>query len=299
MPLKAGGHRVGRSMANTSKTKNTQAKNWCFTLNNYNEEEYQHICSVLEEQGHYWIAGREVGEGGTPHIQGYVSFPRRMYFNSVRSLLGTRVHLEVARGSSLKNRTYCSKDGNFREGGEPPKEGRPKRDRNDLAREFSAAITGGNAGLAAFADSEPGVWYFSGHNLLRNATTLLRPVLRPNINVLWIYGPPGVGKSNKAHEDLPEAYIKEPRTKWWNGYLGEKEVIIDDFGPGGIDINHLLRWFDRYKCLVENKGGMIPLLAETFIVTSNFHPRDIFKWGDEVNPQLPALERRIQLIHME
>jgi len=32
------------------------------------------------------------------------------------------------------------------------------------------------------------------------------------------------------------------------------DVIIDDFGPNGIDINHLLRWFDRYKCLVENKG---------------------------------------------
>jgi len=46
----------------------------------------------------------------------------------------------------------------------------------------------------------------------------------------------------------------------------EKEVIIDDFGPGGIDINHLLRWFDRYKCMVETKGGMIPLIADKFIL---------------------------------
>jgi len=99
-----------------------------------------------------------------------------------------------------------------------------------------------------------------------------------------------------AHDELPEAYVKDPRTKWWNGYLCEKSVIIDDFGPGGIDINHLLRWFDRYKCWVENKGGMVALVADTFIVTSNFHPRDIFKWGDEVNPQLPALERRIVII---
>lgn len=77
----------------------------------------------------------------------------------------------------------------------------------------------------------------------------------------------------------------------------EKEVIIDDFGPNGIDINHLLRWFDRYKCLVEVKGDMAPLHADKFIVTSNFKPCEIFKdvSGYE-HPQLPALMRRIKLI---
>jgi len=107
-----------------------------------------------------------------------------------------------------------------------------------------------------------------------------------------------VGKSRLAHDTLPSAYVKDPRTKWWNGYLCEKEVIIDDFGPGGIDINHLLRWFDRYKCWVENKGGMVPLLADHFIVTSNFHPRDVFRFGDMINPQLPALERRLIIEEM-
>lgn len=80
--------------------------------------------------------------------------------------------------------------------------------------------------------------------------------------------------------------------------MQQKTVIIDDFGPNGIDINHLLRWFDRYKCLVETKGGMLALLADTFIVTSNFHPEDIFKTFDGPHPQLPALLRRIVLINM-
>ncbi len=107
---------------------------------------------------------------------------------------------------------------------------------------------------------------------------------------------------------MPSAYIKDPRTKWWNGYMLESDVIIDDFGPGGIDINHLLRWFDRYKCLVESKGSMLPLYATSFIVTSNFKPCDIFKcnnymFRDQVStcesvdhPQLPALMRRITLV---
>lgn len=78
----------------------------------------------------------------------------------------------------------------------------------------------------------------------------------------------------------------------------ETEVIIDDYGPMCIDINHLLRWFDRYKCLVECKHGMLPLYATKFIVTSNFHPNQIFKFGDEVHPQLPALERRMSIVEM-
>jgi len=94
--------------------------------------------------------------------------------------------------------------------------------------------------------------------------------------------------------------VKDPRTKWWNGYFGEKDVIIDDFGPGGIDINHLLRWFDRYKCYVECKGGMMPLFAVNFVVTSNFSPYDVYKDKDGMpHPQITALERRLVIEEME
>jgi len=76
----------------------------------------------------------------------------------------------------------------------------------------------------------------------------------------------------------------------------QKDVIIDDFGPNGIDINHLLRWFDYYKCLVETKGGMVALYACNFIVTSNFHPCDCFMDKDGVpHKQIEALLRRIEL----
>jgi len=282
-------------------SKNSRSLHYCFTLNNYVEEEDIPRLSVFfEEEAKYWIIGREIGDGGTPHLQGYASFRKRLSFSYVRDKLGTRCHIEGSRGTARQNREYCSKGGNFIEGG-CINEGAaaPGKSRDELARQFMVAVGRGNSGVAEFADSFPGTFIFSGSNMLRNTLSLKPPVDRPDISVQWIYGPPGVGKSRLAHESLPEAYVKEPRTKWWNGYLCETSVIIDDFGPNGIDINHLLRWFDRYKCLVENKGGMVALYATTFIVTSNFHPREIFKWGDDLNPQLPALERRIVLKEMK
>jgi len=285
-------------------------KAYCFTLNNYTEDEYANVCRVCENESRYAIIGREVGEQGTPHLQGYVMFTRAYRFATIKDRFLPRCHIEVAAGSTDRNYDYCSKGGDFREFGERPAKG--KRSRDELGTYFSERlVTNRGRGLDEFAAEHPGVWYFSGHNMLRNHMTLQKPIDRPNINVRWINGPPGVGKSRFAHTTYPNAYIKDPRTKWWNGYMLEEEVIIDDFGPGGIDINHLLRWFDRYKCLVESKGGMLPLYASKFIVTSNFHPRDLFK--DERrqfniasnsytvmdHPQLPALLRRIELIYME
>lgn len=279
----------------------SQAKNWCFTLNNYTDEEHSTILRCLRDTTKYFIIGKEIGDQGTPHIQGYCQFLKPYRITQVKNLLSRRAHLEVAKGNGSHNRVYCSKAGDYEEGGTIP----PTRDvnkkgknRDQLAGEWRTAMESGRPGLAKFADDNPGVYWWSRHTLLRNSLGDAAAIHRPNIRVRWVYGPPGTGKSRYAHSEMPEAYIKEPRTKWWNGYLLEKTVIIDDFGPNGIDINHLLRWFDRYKCYVELKGDMSPLFADDFIVTSNFHPESVFSKDGESHVQTPALMRRLELIEM-
>ncbi|QXP07640.1 MAG: replication associated protein [Arizlama virus AZLM_890] len=278
------------------------SKRYLFTLNNYTDEEYTKITNGLRPRCDYYIVGKEVGETGTPHLQGYCVFIRRCGFAKAKDYVSGRAHLEVARGTSLHNRTYCSKGGEYCEFGTLPVEhrsgGNPRESatRDDVAREFGTCLSDGRLGVGEFSRSRPGAWYYSGHSLLRNALAIAELRDRPDITVEWVYGKPGVGKSRGAHARLPNAYIKDPRTKWWNGYLLEHEVIIDDFGPNSIDINHLLRWFDRYKCYVETKGGMVPLHADVFIVTSNFTPTEVYTCNLGVeHPQLPALLRRIKI----
>lgn len=278
----------------------TPKRGYAFTCNNYTEDEFERISRACSDFAQYAIIGREVGEQGTPHLQGYIRFKRAYRFSTVKDRHLPRCHVEVARGSPRQNRDYCSKGGNFTEFGELPAEHASSCSRDELATQFATSMEDGGGGVAGFAGRYPGTWYFSGHNLLRNYWSLQEPVERPGISVSWYYGEPGVGKSRRAHGELPGAFVKDPRTKWWNGYMGQKEVIIDDFGPMGIDINHLLRWFDRYKCTVETKGGMMPLLADKFVVTSNFHPQDVYKDKEGVlHPQTAALERRLCIEYME
>lgn len=121
-------------------------------------------------------------------------------------------------------------------------------------------------------------------------------------HVFW--GRTGTGKSRRAWEEAGfEAFAKDPRTKFWDGYQGEEhvvigkklsELIIDEF-RGGIDIAHMLRWLDRYPVRVEVKGSSRPLAATTIWITSNLDPRD---WYSEVDSETrDALLRRLNITH--
>jgi len=114
-------------------------------------------------------------------------------------------------------------------------------------------------------------------------------------NVFW--GRTGTGKSRKAWADAGmDAYPKDPRTKFWCGYEGQANVIIDEF-CGGIDISHMLRWLDRYPVIVEVKGGSRCLNAANYWITSNVDPR---AWYPEATEeQKEALLRRLNITHFD
>lgn len=94
------------------------SKSWCFTHNNYREEEVDQWIKIFEHFEMSYIIGREVGDSGTPHLQGYVGHHKIKFrplekFKKVQDILKMKPHWEKARGSEYENWEYCSKEKNY------------------------------------------------------------------------------------------------------------------------------------------------------------------------------------------
>lgn len=109
-------------------------------------------------------------------------------------------------------------------------------------------------------------------------------------------GPTGTGKSHRAWQEASyDAFPKDPRTKFWDGYQGQEHVVMDEF-RGAIDISHMLRWCDKYPVIIEVKGSSTVLKAKTIWITSNLDPS---LWYPDVDAQtLQALLRRLTVVYM-
>lgn len=113
--------------------------------------------------------------------------------------------------------------------------------------------------------------------------------------VYCFWGDTGTGKSRRAWDEATfDAYPKTPTSKFWDGYNGQENVVIDEF-RGQIEISHMLRWLDRYPVIVENKGGSLVFKAKKIWITSNLNPRDWYP-GTDVET-VNALLRRMEITH--
>jgi len=262
-------------------------RSYCFTLNNYSELER---ITLLHSECAYVIIGKEVGLLGTPHLQGYISFVHKKSLKQVRALC-PRSHWEGAKGSALDNYTYCSKEGDFEERGVRPKsakeKGQSERDRWkgvwDLAK----------AGLIEEIPEEIRLRHYRTLKEIRK-DYMVKPADASDTTGVWIYGPAGVGKSRKAREDYPDSYLKMAN-KWWCGYQNEATVIIDDLDTKHDCLGHHLKiWADRYSFLAEIKGGAVHIRPQKIIVTSQYHPTQI--WADSETRD--AILRRFVVIEL-
>lgn len=252
-------------------------RHFIFTMNNYQSTDL--VDSLVCR---YIIYGKEVGERGTPHLQGFVSFKDACTKSAViRKMPGC--HIEVARTVN-EAIEYCQKEGDFTERGERPQD---PAEQGAAEQERWRAIR-----LAAEEGREediPEMIRFKHARLIefhRDRAAKRRHLDDTEEKHLWYYGPSGTGKSRKARTDHPAAYLKNCN-KWWCGYEDEDTVLIEDFDKKhDMLVHHMKIWADRYPFLAEIKGSARRIRPKLVIVTSNYHPSEIWQEHSDLEPIL-------------
>lgn len=276
---------VGSQHVPTSQRRRRQGVYWLLTI------PYEDWQPVLDENVAYLRGQLERGnDTGYIHWQVLVVFKRKQSLSGVKRIFGRRIHGELAVANEAAH-TYVWKDDTcvdpstrFELGAQPVQ----RNSRHDWDAIRSLAQSGQ-------LDAIPSDVYI---RCFRNLQAIRQEHLQPVANerfvtVLW--GGTGLGKSHRAWEEAGlSAFPKDPRTKYWDGYRDHQHVVIDEF-RGGIDIAHVLRWFDKYPVIVEIKGSSTVLMAERIWITSNIHPREWYPGLD--GPTLEALLRRLKIIH--
>lgn len=279
-----------------------RSRGWCFTLNNYTEEEK---VALLQIDCNYIVCGYEVGEQQTPHIQGYVLFNNPRDFNSTKRLLGERCHIEKQKGNCVQAMEYCKKDGNFEERGRTPQPqseegGKANKKRYEEAKK--AAEEGRFDDIPADLYTRHLNTYHKMRDMALKQEDLDIDDAQMKSHFFWLHGPTGTGKSHTARAlskqlGCSEPYLKQ-LNKWWNDYRNQKVTIIEEADPKKCE--HLAtffkQWADKWKFAADVKfsayGGIRP---EYLIVTSNYTIAECFPNEADYLP----LERRFNQVLIE
>lgn len=269
----------------------SRRRDFCFTLNNPTVEDLELIKTLsVSPKVRYLIVGNEVGEEeGTPHLQGYIYFHNAVVFSTVKKLL-PRAHIESCHGNPDQNIEYCSKSGNFTEFGTRPIS---QKRRGELGAEYWE--TNKRLVISGQIDDVDPKLFLTHYRSLKSIVADYRamPADLEATENYWYHGSTGTGKSYKARSENPGHYLKMCN-KWWDGYNNEDVAIIEDFDKNHSVLGHHLKiWADRYAFPAEIKGSHVNLRPKKIIVTSNWHPSEI--WTD---PQtLDPILRRFKITH--
>lgn len=277
---------------------NKQVRHIAFTWNNYSKHDPEWQVNLVDWfsnklECNYLVYGKEVGEEKqTPHLQGYVQFKSRKYINAIKKVIHPTIHITVVNGSSQDNVNYCKKSNDVFELGTLRDIARARAKQE---RDWNALINlAKNNELLQIEQDNPKDYIVYYKTLKSIAVDNLNPVAIQR-RCLWIYGRPGSGKSRVCHKLFPSAYWKNGN-KWWDGYQGEKTVVLDDLDTPVL-FSHLKRWADRYKVVGEVKGSSVGLTYNQFVVTSNFTPAELAGSDDRMPAAtIQAITRRFLVV---
>lgn len=267
-----------------------QSKYYCFTSFETDlTPEFQPTMSYL-------IYGLEMcPDTQRMHWQGYVEFERKTRFNTAKARLGltNAVHIEIRKGTAAEAATYCKKEGQFTEHGVISVSNQGKRKDIDECVDMIRA----NKSLKEVAEQFPSQ-FIRIHKGLTALKCLMGNPRKEMTKGIYIVGESGCGKTRYVYDThgYENVYKKDPNTKWFDGYDGQKVVLIDDYRgveeKSDITMSYLLNWCDRYPMTVEIKGGSVNFNPDFIYITSNTYPESWFGAWKDLAPFYRRFERK-------
>lgn len=254
------------------------------------------------------------------HYQCFAQFNTRSYYTKVKRLfleLGVMepmsVHCEPRKGTVKDATDYCRKentrvDGPYAMGEVRGYEDRPGK-RNDLKRmrevtaeerfiHMDQVLSNDDDSVHVVAARH---FRYTQAHIQRNVRQRAQQWRDVKVTVLW-----GTTGSNKTRYAMgtPDGVVRPPfkwepcTPEWWDGYAGERTVIIDEF-YGQLKPERMLALLDGYTLRLPIKGDFSYALWNKVYITSNVAP---MHWYGESVPRdvKAALMRRIdRVVHMD
>lgn len=291
-------------MHGKAKKQDTEAKCWTYTINNYTTEDH-----IPDADCKYRIQGLEVGAEGTPHIQGYVNLVREIRFTAFKKRYPTISHFEKAKGSPWQNFVYCSKDGNFKEFGDRPKEPKAKDTTYDEA--LSAATV--QEGLNIVKAKRPRDYCLHGEAIERNLKSAkvatykskyaieefnIAPILSHSKTTL-VYGSSNLGKTHYACAHFKNPLIVSHIDTLKKLSSDNDGIIFDDMSFDHYPPNSVIHLVDQeFERSIHVRYGTVVIPANTPKIFTYNSENPFYNCETIKEPQREAIERRIQRVHV-
>lgn len=268
---------------------NHQSRGWCYTINNWTSEEYE-LLSELECRFH--VIGKEIGENGTPHLQGYIEFNNRGKRLGGCKKINSRAHWEVRRGTPEEAFVYCKKDGDWWTVGNLPEQG-ARKDLQNIAEQIKNGTKVDEIML-----NDPVLYHKYGRTMNKLEDLRMRKEYRKEMTKgVWYFGKTNVGKSHIAYEGFsPETHYNFPSDNgWWDGYEQQETVIINEF-RGSLSYSFLLQLVDKWPVTVKRRNREpIPFTSKKVIITSSQRPEDVY-FNLAEKDSMEQLYRRFEVV---
>lgn len=253
-------------------------------------EQYRLICGTafnvsefkeeaLDPRVQYVAWGEEIcPTTGKPHLQ-YFAYGAKMSVKAWREIFSPHM-VTPCKGSLCDQYNYTMKEGKWHEIGVRPMRNGEQRSIQTLKRKLDAIAP--SESVMDIAKSSDDM-FSAVSRISRFAKEYAENVRKHQVKgdnsapeVIYIYGPPGSGKTRYVREHEPDLYDvpADDGYKWKDGYSLDAAVLFDNLEPGKIK-NHaqFLKEIDRYPIQCPVKGGFIWWKPKRIYITSIVDPR--------------------------